>query len=112
MSGMRRALAALLLGIAFEAGSAPSPAPLKLLVWINNDKGYTGLQKVGDAFAKASGVEVTVQHPEAVPDKFQQSAGAGKGPDRTLAKGSANRGAHSRAPSRACGSRTDRCRWH
>jgi maltose/maltodextrin transport system substrate-binding protein len=56
-------------------------APLKLLVWINGDKGYRGLQKVGDAFARDSGVEVIVQHPEGAPDKFQAAAGAGKGPD-------------------------------
>ena len=50
-------------------------------MWINGDKGYNGLQKVGDAFARASGVRVTVQHPEGAPDKFQSSTGAGKGPD-------------------------------
>ena len=55
--------------------------PLTLLVWINGDKGYTGLQKVGDAFAAESGVRTTVQHPESAPDKFQSSSGAGKGPD-------------------------------
>jgi maltose/maltodextrin transport system substrate-binding protein len=50
-------------------------------VWINGDKGYTGLQKVGDEFTRVSGVRVVVQHPEAAPDKFQSSSGAGKGPD-------------------------------
>ena len=70
------ALAALLcLAPAAQAGD------LKLLVWINGDKGYNGLQKVGDVFARESGVQVTVQHPEGAPDKFQSSSGAGKGPD-------------------------------
>lgn len=55
--------------------------PPKLLVWINGDKGYNGLQKVGDAFAQASGVSVVVQHPEGATDKFQAAAAAGKGPD-------------------------------
>ena len=55
--------------------------PLKLLVWINGDKGYNGLQKVGDAFAQESGVQVVVQHPVGAPDKFQAAAAAGKGPD-------------------------------
>ncbi len=75
---MRRALvlAALLL-----AGPAAAQDKLRLLVWINGDKGYNGLQKVGDAFARATGVEVVVQHPEGAPDKFQAAAGAGKGPD-------------------------------
>ncbi|MBL8510707.1 MAG: maltose/maltodextrin ABC transporter substrate-binding protein MalE, partial [Betaproteobacteria bacterium] len=54
---------------------------LSLLVWINGDKGYNGLQKVGDAFTAESGVKVVVQHPEDAPAKFQQAAGAGKGPD-------------------------------
>lgn len=53
----------------------------KLLVWINGDKGYNGLQKVGDAFGKTAGIKVTVEHPEDAPGKFQQAAGAGKGPD-------------------------------
>jgi maltose/maltodextrin transport system substrate-binding protein len=53
----------------------------RLLVWINGDKGYNGLQKVGDAFEKLAGVTVVVQHPEGAPDKFQAAAGAGKGPD-------------------------------
>ncbi|MBN8503313.1 MAG: maltose/maltodextrin ABC transporter substrate-binding protein MalE [Burkholderiales bacterium] len=55
--------------------------PLKLLVWINGDKGYNGLQRVGDAFERLSGVKVEVQHPEGAPEKFQQAVGAGKGPD-------------------------------
>ncbi|MFG6428335.1 maltose/maltodextrin ABC transporter substrate-binding protein MalE [Roseateles sp. LYH14W] len=53
----------------------------RLLVWINGDKAYTGLQKVGDAFTKVSGVKVVVEHPVDPTDKFQQAAGAGKGPD-------------------------------
>ena len=52
-----------------------------LLVWINGDKGYNGLQKVGDEFTKKSGVKVTVEHPEDAPGKFAQAAAAGKGPD-------------------------------
>lgn len=54
---------------------------LKLLIWINGDKGYNGLQRVGDAFTRISGVKVVVQHPEGATDKFQAAAGAGKGPD-------------------------------
>ncbi len=63
-------------GDAGAAGGGP-----RLLVWINGDKGYNGLQRVGDAFAAASGVRVVVQHPEGAPDKFQAAAAAGKGPD-------------------------------
>ncbi len=53
----------------------------RLLVWINGDKGYNGLQKVGDAFAREAGMPVVVQHPEGAPDKFTAAAAAGKGPD-------------------------------
>ena len=55
--------------------------PLKLLVWINPDKGYNGLQKLGDHYAADTGVQVLVQHPDDAPSKFQAAAGAGKGPD-------------------------------
>ncbi len=69
------------LGLNLLAGAAQAQAPLRLLVWINGDKGYNGLQKVGDAFTRESGVQVVVQHPEGAPDKFQSAAAAGKGPD-------------------------------
>jgi maltose/maltodextrin transport system substrate-binding protein len=63
------------------ASTSQAQSKLKLLVWINGDKGYNGLQKVGDIFEKESGVQVIVQHPEGAPDKFTQASGAGKGPD-------------------------------
>lgn len=69
---------ALALALACAGAQAESP---KLLVWINGDKAYNGLQKVGNAFEKASGVKVVVEHPVDPTDKFQQAAGAGKGPD-------------------------------
>jgi maltose/maltodextrin transport system substrate-binding protein len=74
-------LATLAAGLLQFTPASQAQEDLRLLVWINSDKGYTGLQKVGDAFAKKSGVAVTVEHPVDAPDKFQQSTGAGKGPD-------------------------------
>ena len=53
----------------------------KLLIWINGDKGYNGLQKVGDEFTKKTGIKVVVEHPEDAPGKFQAAAEEGKGPD-------------------------------
>ncbi len=53
----------------------------KLVVWINGDKGYNGLQEVGDWFTKDSGIPVSVAHPDSVTDKFQQAAATGNGPD-------------------------------
>lgn len=52
-----------------------------LFVWINGDKGYNGLQKVGDLFEKDTGIPVKVEYPDRAPEKFQQAASAGKGPD-------------------------------
>lgn len=78
---MRRAAAGLCAVAWVWVGTAAAQTPPRLLVWINGDKGYNGLQKVGDAFERASGVPVVVQHPEGAPDKFQAAAGAGKGPD-------------------------------
>jgi maltose/maltodextrin transport system substrate-binding protein len=74
------AVAALALGATLPLAAAAAE-PGKLLIWINGDKGYNGLQKVGDEFAKKTGVQVTVEHPEDAPGKFQQAAAAGKGPD-------------------------------
>ncbi len=74
----RLALAAALL---LAATAVQAQAPPRLLVWINGDKGYNGLQKVGDAFTRRTGVPVVVQHPEGATDKFQAAAAAGKGPD-------------------------------
>jgi len=79
---MRRALALALTAAALGAGTVAHAEPKHtLLVWINADKAYTGLQKVGNAFEQATGVKVVVEHPVDAPDKFQQAAGAGKGPD-------------------------------
>lgn len=79
----RQALTSTLAIVSFLSISATGYAQTapNLLIWINGDKGYNGLQKVGDNFTKISGVKVIVQHPEGAPDKFQAAAGAGKGPD-------------------------------
>ena len=78
-SCVRVALTAM--GMALLPLLVAAQTPPKLLIWINGDKGYNGLQKVGDAFTAESGVPVVVQHPEGAPDKFQAAAAAGKGPD-------------------------------
>lgn len=74
----RGLIAAALLSAALGAAAQPAP---RLLVWINGDKAYNGLQQVGNAFEQRSGVKVVVEHPVDATDKFQQAAGAGKGPD-------------------------------
>jgi maltose/maltodextrin transport system substrate-binding protein len=78
---LRRVAACIVAGALACSSAAQAAEPLKLLVWINPDKGYNGLQKVGDRYRADTGVEVTVQHPDDAPSKFQAAAGAGKGPD-------------------------------
>ncbi len=53
----------------------------ELLVWINSDKGHNGLREVAARFEAELGINVTVETPEGLTDKFQQAAQAGKGPD-------------------------------
>jgi maltose/maltodextrin transport system substrate-binding protein len=83
--GAGAAAAALAVAAALAAPSpdarAASAGDLRLLVWINGDKGYDGLQKVGDAYTRDTGVPVKVEHPVDAPDKFQAAAAANRGPD-------------------------------
>ena len=80
---IRSSLAASIVAATFGM-SAPAHAEIeegKLLVWINGDKGYDGLQEVGDWFTEETGIPVEVAHPDSATDKFQQSAATGNGPD-------------------------------
>jgi maltose/maltodextrin transport system substrate-binding protein len=76
---LKRLAGAAILALAGTAAHAAEPG--KLLIWINGDKGYNGLAKVGEEFTAKTGVQVVVEHPEDAPNKFQQAAAAGKGPD-------------------------------
>ncbi|MDD7545795.1 maltose/maltodextrin ABC transporter substrate-binding protein MalE [Actinobacillus porcinus] len=53
----------------------------KLVIWINGDKGYNGLAEVGKKFEKDTGVQVLVEHPDRLEEKFAQVASTGDGPD-------------------------------
>jgi maltose/maltodextrin transport system substrate-binding protein len=81
MKTLWKCFAAVAVLLVAAAPAARAAEEGKLLVWINGDKGFNGLQKVGDKFAEKSGVQVMVEHPEDAPGKFQQAAAAGKGPD-------------------------------
>lgn len=73
------AIAVASLGLAATANAAIEEG--QLTIWLNGDKGYNGLQKVGDKFTKDTGVPVSVAHPDDAPGKFQQAASTGSGPD-------------------------------
>ena len=53
----------------------------KLVIWVNGDKAYDGIAKVGQKFTQEQGVPVEVAHPDGVENKFQQAASTGNGPD-------------------------------
>ncbi len=53
----------------------------KLVIWVNGDKAYEGIIKVGKKFTAEQGVPVEVAHPDGVENKFQQAASTGNGPD-------------------------------
>ncbi|QLB13805.1 maltooligosaccharide-binding protein [Bisgaardia hudsonensis] len=53
----------------------------KLVIWINGDKGYNGLAEVGKKFEAETGIEVLVEHPDKLEEKFPQVASTGDGPD-------------------------------
>ena len=83
VSSTKRTLIAssLMLALSGLAGSAMAAEAGTLLIWINGDKGYEGIAKIGEEFTKKTGVKVVVEHPDDAPAKFQQAASAGKGPD-------------------------------
>jgi maltose/maltodextrin transport system substrate-binding protein len=78
----KRALLALAaLGVFGALGAAQAAEKGSLLIWINGDKGYEGIAKIGEKFTRDTGIKVTVEHPEDAIAKFEQAAAAGKGPD-------------------------------
>ncbi|MFN3770570.1 MAG: maltose/maltodextrin ABC transporter substrate-binding protein MalE [Ectopseudomonas guguanensis] len=78
-------LSAVAIGLAATLShSLPAQAAIeegKLVIWINGDKGYKGLAKVGERFTAETGIAVEVAHPDSATDKFQQAAATGNGPD-------------------------------
>ncbi|MEZ4359672.1 MAG: maltose/maltodextrin ABC transporter substrate-binding protein MalE [Kofleriaceae bacterium] len=72
------------LGASDRAAAQPAakkPEEKQLTMWINGDKGYNGVAKVGEAFTKATGVKFSVEHFDDLTGKFQTAAASGKGPD-------------------------------
>ena len=71
---LRVAAAAALGGVAIARAQSP------LVVWFTVE-GAKGMRAVGERFTAVTGVPVVVETPDEGPAKFQQAAGAGKGPD-------------------------------
>lgn len=53
----------------------------KITIWINGDKGYNGLAKVGKKFEADTGIKVVIAHPDKLEEKYSQVAATGSGPD-------------------------------
>jgi maltose/maltodextrin transport system substrate-binding protein len=81
MSKQRRVVVVSALCAAALAGATVRAAEAgKLTIWFSVE-GAKGLVKIGEEFTKKTGAPVVVEAPEDAPAKFQQAAGAGKGPD-------------------------------
>jgi maltose/maltodextrin transport system substrate-binding protein len=81
---MKKSVLATVVGLAAFGLSQFAVAGIEegqLTIWVNGDKAYDGIAKVGKKFEQATGVKVTVQHPDGVENKFQQTAATGNGPD-------------------------------
>ncbi len=81
---MKNALSTVALSTLVALGSFGAHAAIEegqLTIWINGDKGYNGLAEVGKKFEEETGIKVTVAHPDALQDKFPQTAATGDGPD-------------------------------
>jgi maltose/maltodextrin transport system substrate-binding protein len=81
MSKLTSALRVLAVGSLLLAATAHAEDKGTLRIWINGDKAFNGLAKVGEKFTKDTGVKVVVEHPQDAPEKFQQAASAKGGPD-------------------------------
>jgi maltose/maltodextrin transport system substrate-binding protein len=76
---LRLAAGAAALGSAAARAQPRAPrAPLS--VWFTVE-GAKAMRRIGEAFTAATGVDVVIETPDDGPQKFQQAASAGKGPD-------------------------------
>jgi maltose/maltodextrin transport system substrate-binding protein len=68
------------LGLATARGPVRAAAGTPLTVWFTVE-GAKAMRRIGERFTAETGVPVVVDTPDEGPQKFQQAAGAGKGPD-------------------------------
>lgn len=80
-TGARVLVLSALTTMIFSAAALASIEEGQLVIWINGDKGYNGLAEVGKKFAQDTGINVIVEHPDKLEEKFPQVAATGDGPD-------------------------------
>ncbi|MBW3696654.1 maltose/maltodextrin ABC transporter substrate-binding protein MalE [Vibrio sp. T187] len=78
---MKKLLAPLSLFAIVSASPSFAMTEGELTIWINGDKSYEGLAKIGEQFEQDTGVKISVQHPESLEDRFEKAAAKGLGPD-------------------------------
>ncbi|SEO66560.1 maltose/maltodextrin ABC transporter substrate-binding protein MalE [Aquisalimonas asiatica] len=86
MSINRRSILFPLLAAGLGTGLGLSQAAVafdddRITVWMGDNKGEDGIRDVARQFEEDTGIEVRVQHPDNITDRFQQAAGSGQGPD-------------------------------
>jgi len=77
---------AVMLGASLNA-SAPTALAFdddKLVIWMGANRGADQLAEVGKRFEEELGIAVEVPEVEPLPDKYQQAAATGDGPDIVL----------------------------
>ncbi|MCP5287227.1 MAG: maltose/maltodextrin ABC transporter substrate-binding protein MalE [Burkholderiaceae bacterium] len=79
-SHRRRYLLLAATGAVLATPRALRAAPAPLVCWFTVE-GAKAMRAVGERFTADTGVPVVVETPDEGPSKFQQAAGAGKGPD-------------------------------
>lgn len=74
------------LAAALAAAAAPALAfeDGVITIWMSQDKGAEQLAQVARRFTEALGIEVRIESPEPIPDRFPQAAATGDGPDVVL----------------------------
>lgn len=70
--------------LAVAATGASALEPDALTVWVGPNRDVAALQAIGDRFTEELGIPVTVTEVDPLPDKFQQAAATGDGPDLAL----------------------------
>lgn len=74
-------LSAIALAMTMASAGAHAFSDSELVIWLGGDKSYNGLEEVAQRFEEDMGIDVKIEIPENLPDRFQQSAATGKGPD-------------------------------
>ena len=69
------------IALTMAAGTAQAFSEDELVIWVGGDKAYTGIAEVGKLFEEEMGIQVRIEIPENVTDRFQQAAATGQGPD-------------------------------